>query len=265
MSLYVRHSALLLAFLTGSTSITIAHDMAFPRPFAQPNSPVQLASCYWGSNFTFGDPALKSEETKLQLGGDLARPVPSEFQELGLRFEFGISTKRTADIIVFTGTKTGSSGDIMGPPPGLRPSGYLPRVPGYDDFRCGVDFAASLDRRDIWIDAGSDWVPCPDKQPASAGVGRVWLTALEILPNRTDAVFLLSGEGQGAAFWRLGHWRFYGDPIDWDSGSVQAGKDDGFGRVVAPLETPGDDVYALRYGTSSKDLTQEVCFHAFGR
>ncbi len=198
----------------------------------------------------FGDPKLVSEETKLQLSADLDKPAPAQYQEVGLRFEFGrTESKHSADIVVFTGAGEHTH-DVMAAPVGLDPSGYLPRVSGYEDSRCGVDFVTSFDRKAAWFDAASDMVPCPG-QPPIATPADVWLTALELLPMRTDAVFLLTGNRQSRVYWQL------------DSGSIGMGKDDGFGRVVAPLETSGSGTYTLHYGPNEQSLGQEVCFHAF--
>ncbi len=228
----------------------LAHGMAFTTPIAQPASPLQLKDCYLGTDFMFGDPKLVSEETKLQLSADLDRPVPAQYQIAGLRFEFGRTEKHSADIVVFTGTGEHAH-DVMAAPVGLDPSGYLPRVPSYEDSRCGVDFVASFDGAVAWFDAASSIVACPGKPQPIVYPGDVWLTALELLPNHTDAVFLLTGKGQSAVSWQL------------EPGSVRTGSDDGFGRVVAPLATSKSGTYVLRYGPSAQNLSQEVCFHAF--
>jgi hypothetical protein len=224
--------------------------MAFTTPISQPSSPVQLKDCYLGTDFMFGDPKLQSEETKLQLSADLQKPAPPEFQQVALRFEFGEPQSHSADIVMFTGASENAH-DVMAAPPGLDPSGYLPRVPGYETSRCGVDFATSFDRSTAWFDTKSDIVACPGKPLPIASPADVWLTALELLPGHADAVFLLTGKAQSAVSWRF------------QTESVRAGKDDGFGRVVAPLATPRDGTYILRYGASAQKLDQEVCFHAF--
>jgi len=225
-----------------------AHDIGLnSTPLKQPSSPVQLQACYLGTNFMFGDPQLKSEESKLQLSADLAKPVPTEYQKIGLRFELGTHSKHTSDIVVFTDA-TEHAHDVMFSPAGLDPSGYLPRVAGYEDYVCGVDFATSLDRKSTWFDAQSDVVPCAGSQTPISEEPKVFLTALEISPSSTDAVFLLA-KGQASAFWRLG------------AGAVQSGRDDGFGRVVGRVLTPNRTAYVLHYGAEPDNLDQTVCFY----
>jgi hypothetical protein len=50
-----------------------AHDFApSSPPLVQPASPVKLKSCYLGTNYDFGDPKLKGEETKMRFSANLA-------------------------------------------------------------------------------------------------------------------------------------------------------------------------------------------------
>ena len=224
-----------------------------PAPIKQPASPVQLESCYLGTNFMFGDPSLKSEETKMELGAALASPVPSQYRLLGLRFEFGVRAgKHDADVIVFTGSDVASGGNIMDTaPPGLHPSGYLPRVRDYNDARCGVDFTTSLDWQTTWFDATSDVVACAAPMPVPVpGAGPVWLTALELRQAGSDAVFL-TAQANAGVFWSV------------DGSPPQFTKPDGFGRAVVPLGRLRPAPHTLTSGAVATKLDQQVCFRPF--
>jgi hypothetical protein len=103
---------LLAIALSSFAAPLAAHEMSMPAPIDQPGSPVQLKSCYLGTNFMFGDPKLESEQTKMQLSADLARPVPIRYRMLGLRFEFGLDAgKRSSDVVVFTGSEASNNHD----------------------------------------------------------------------------------------------------------------------------------------------------------
>jgi hypothetical protein len=229
-----------------------AHQISMPSPIRQPASPVQLRSCYLGTDFMFRDPKLVPEQTKMQLNADLAKVVPSQYGMLGLRFEFGLdSGKRSSDVIVFTGSESSKDRDIMDTAPsGLNPSGYLPRVADYDDFHCGVDFATSLDWKRTWFDASSDVVACkpamviPESAPA-------WLTALELQFTRSDAVFVMLDEKQKGLFWSL------------DGSAPQYAKADQFGRAVVPMGQLRQAVHTLKFGPVANNLDQQVCFRPF--
>jgi hypothetical protein len=117
----IRKVVLVAAVQVATALPAYAHEMSMPAPISQPASPVQLKSCYLGTDFTFGDPKLISEQTKMQLSADLTKPVPAKYRMLGLRFEFGLdSGKRSSDVIVFTGSEASSNRDIMAAPPGLN-------------------------------------------------------------------------------------------------------------------------------------------------
>ncbi len=199
----------------------------------------------------FGDPKLVSEQTKMQLSAELATPVPAQYRMLGLRFEFGSdSGKRSADVIVFTGSEASSSRDIMAAPPGLNPSGYLPRVSDYNDYHCGLDFATSLDWKSTWFDSSGDVVACGTtmKVPESSAV---WLTALELLPSSSDAVFMMTDEKQKSVAWSV------------DGAAPKSMDADPFGRVVAALGPLSPGSHTLRYGAAADNLNQQICFQPF--
>jgi len=218
---------------------------------SQPASPVQLDSCYLGTDFMFGDPRLASEETKMQLSADLAKPVPAQYRMVGLRFEFGSQVgKRSSDVIVFTGSKETNLGNVMDTaPPGLNPSAYLPRVPNYFDYRCGVDFATSLDWKDSWFDTGSDVVACKAPMPIPKS-STVWLSALELQRTRSDAVFLMV-KRQAAVYWSV------------DGAAPQRAGGDRFGRAVVPLGRLSQSAHTLAFGPAAANLDSQVCFHPF--
>jgi hypothetical protein len=224
----------LIALCTGNAA---AHEISEPPPLEQPHSPVKLQSCYLGTNFTFDDPKLQGEETKMQLSAAAAKPVPTKYQAVGLRFEFGLAAhNRSEDVVVFT------SGH-------LAPSGYLPRVDDYDDYRCAVDFATSLDRKTAWFDAQSDIVPCSSAAPIPR-TGSVWLTALELEPHNTDAVFLTTDREKGV-YWNLNGTGTQFEPAD------------DFGRAVVSFGHIDSGIFSLSYGAAPDKLDQRVCFHPF--
>jgi hypothetical protein len=228
-----------------------AHEISMPTPLDQPASPVKLKSCYLGTDFSFGDPKLLAEQTKMQLSAALAKPAPRKYRELGLRFEFGVAAgKRSADVIIFTGSEAYDSRDIMAAPPGLQPSGYLPRVPDYEDYRCAVDFATSLDRRDAWYDANGDVVPC-GTPTIILDSSTIWLTALELQPQSTEAIFLMINSKQKGVFWRLG------------TGTTAFQSADVFGRSVVSIPTADKANQMLSYGSSADSVNQHICFRPF--
>lgn len=237
-----------LSLWVGSASGVCAHAISMPPPLNQPESPVQLKSCYLGTDFMFEDPKLASEQTKMQLSADLLRPVPPQYTLLGLRFEFGLDGgKRSSDVVVFTTSQTSNDRNVMAAPPGLDPSGYLPRVPDYDDYHCGVDFATSLDWHSSWFDTGSDVVPCkaPANIPESSAV---WLMALELLPAGSNAVFSITSEKQRGVFWSL------------DDAPPQFAKSDDFRRSVVDLGRLSRRNHTLIYGSAAAKLDQQICF-----
>jgi hypothetical protein len=245
-----RVTSVIAVLLVGSGRVGHAHEISGPAPISQPTSPVQLESCYLGTNFMFGDPRLKSEETKMQLSAGLAKPAPSQYRMLGLRFEFGVKAgKHDSDVVVFTGSDASSRNIMDTAPPGLRPSGYLPRVPNYDDARCGVDFTTSLDWKNSWFDAASDVVACTVPMPVT-GSERVWLTALELRQTSSDAVFLMARADDGV-YWSV------------DGSAPQLTKPDGFGRAVVPLGQLGQSAHTLTFGATATKLDQQVCFRPF--
>ena len=228
-----------------------AHEMSEPTPLNQPSSPVLLKSCYLGTDFSFGDPRLVSEQTKMQLSANLAKVVPQDYRLLGLRFEFGLDGgKRSSDVIVFTGSQASNSRDIMAAPPGLDPSGYLPRVADYYDYHCGVDFAASLDWKHSWFDSHGDVLPCNTGMNVPES-GAVWLTALELSLSSSDAVFIMADEKQKNVVWSI-------------DGSVPKSMDaDRFGRAVVALGPLSPGSHTLMYGATAGSLNQQICFQPF--
>ncbi|HEV3092804.1 MAG TPA: hypothetical protein VGX91_15290 [Candidatus Cybelea sp.] len=228
-----------------------AHEISMPAPLPQPASPVLLKSCYLGTDFMFGDPKLAPEQTKMQLSADLSKPVPDKYRMLGLRFEFGLdANKRSSDVIVFTGSQASGNRDIMAAPPGLSPSGYLPRVSDYDDYHCGIDFAASLDWKSTWYDESSDVVACTANKPVPDAPA-VWLTALELQSGGSEAVFLMNDDKQKEVFWSL------------DGSSPQPAKADDFGRAIVSLGRLNQVRHELTFGASAANLSQQVCFRPF--
>ncbi|HVR46204.1 MAG TPA: hypothetical protein VMT95_06170 [Candidatus Binatia bacterium] len=249
---FVAEVALTIVAFAAQVAPLSAHLTSMPAPISQPASPVQLKSCYLGTDFMFNDPKLVSEQTKMQLSADLAKVAPSQYRMLGLRFEFGLdSGKRSSDVIVFTGSEASHDRDVMDTaPPGLNPSGYLPRVADYDDYHCGVDFATSLDWKRAWFDASSDVVACKSAMivPESASV---WLTALELRPTRSDGVFVMLDEKQKRLFWSL------------DGAEPQYAKADQFGRAVVPMGQLSQAAHTLAFGPVATRLDQQVCFRPF--
>ena len=224
--------------------------MGGSEPISQPESPIHLSSCYLGTNFMFGDPKLKSEQTKMQLSADLLEAVPEQYRLLGLRFEFGRKAgKRTSDVVVFTPSTLMRGGNIMDTaPPGLRPSGYLSRVPDYNDVGCAVDFATSLDWKRSWFDGGSDVVACPAPMPVPESVP-VWLTALELRQTSSDAVFLMP-KGKSVS-WSL------------DGSTPKVMDSDASGRAVVSLRQPSQSAHTLTFGADAAALDQQICFRPF--
>jgi hypothetical protein len=248
----VTNVALIIAVLSVQAAPLSAHQISTPAPISQPASPVQLESCYLGTNFVFGDPKLVPEQTKMQLSASLAKVAPSQYRMLGLRFEFGLdSGKRTSDVVVFTGSNTSSDRDIMDTaPPGLNPSGYLPRVPDYDDYHCGIDFATSLDWKRNWFDKHGDVVACTSAMPIPESAA-VWLTALELQPTSSDAIFLMLDTKQKGLFWSL------------DGAPAQHATADQFARAVVPMGQLSQIVHTLRFGPVATRLDQQICFRPF--
>ena len=169
---------------------------------------------------------------------------------LGLRYEFGLKAgSRSSDVVVFTPSSLRRGGNIMDTaPPGLRPSGYLPRVPNYNDVRCAVDFATSLDWKRTWFDKGSDVVACPAPMPVPESVP-VWLTALELRQAGSDAVFLMPNEK--SVSWSV------------DGSSPKVVDSDAFGRAVVSLGQLSQSVHTLKFGAAAATLDQQVCFRPF--
>jgi len=221
-------------------------------PLVQPSSPIKLSSCYLGTNFMFGDPNLKGEETKMQLSAFLANNV-GKFEVIGLRFEFGLTTgKRTSGIVVFTRPlPSNQPRDIMAVVTDLEPSAYLQRVPNYDDYRCAVDFAQSTDGRNVWYDVRSHLVPCTGAKGAVLReASPVRLSALEFKPGHTDAVFLTDNKEQ-AVFVQL------------DARTSLHTRADQFARAIVPLRLSAAPIHSITYGVREGVLDQEVCFRAF--
>jgi hypothetical protein len=234
-------------------TVALAHNSMASNLLPQPTSPVKLSSCYLGTDYMFGDPKLKGEESKMRLSANLAEPVPVAFLELGLRFEFGPVATPTSKIVVFTGSIPDKNRNVMSDPVQLRPSAYLPRVADYDIVRCGVDFATSLDRKTSWYDGLSSVISCTasDKQ-TSIEYSPVWLSALELRRDAADAVFLMTAEHQTRVSWSL------------DGGAPRTATADEFDRAIVPISVPPGTYHSLRYGGDATALAQEICFRSFG-
>lgn len=232
--------------------VALAHDSMAPSLLPQPTSPVKLKTCYLGTDFMFGDPKLKGEESKMRLSANLAEPVPAVFLELGLRFEFGPVAAPTSKIVVFTGSIPDGNRNVMSDPVDLRPSAYLPRVSDYEVVRCGVDFATSLDRKTSWYDGLSSVISCKTSdKDTPIQYSPVWLSALELRTGGAEAIFLMTAEHQTRVSWSL------------DGGTPRTSTADDFDRAIVPLSLPAGAYHSLRYGEDATVMTQVVCFRSF--
>lgn len=244
-------AALFAAAVGFQAAPACAYDMSMHTALSQLGSPVQLQSCYLGTNFSFGDPNFAAEETKMQLSASLSKPVASQYRLIGLRFEFGLDGgARSSDVIVFTGSQPSGDRGIMAVPNGLNPSAYLTRVEDYDDYGCGVDFATPLDWTGAWFDTSSDVVACKSSTPVIES-GSVYLSALELRPASADAVFLMNDKGQKGLYWSL------------DGSAPQYAEADGFGRATVTLGQLAQTAHALAFGPASGKLDQQMCFRPF--
>jgi hypothetical protein len=108
----------------------------------------------------------------------------------------------------------------------------------------------SLDWSSAWFDSSGDVVAC--KPPVIVPeFGEVWLTALELQPASSDAVFMMADEKQKSVVWSL------------DGATAKAAGADRFGRAVVPLGQLDPGIHTLQYGSTAGKLDQKVCFRPF--
>ena len=229
----------LLTSLANSTAAG-AHSMQSSDPLNQPESPIHLKSCYMGTNFMFGDAKYASEQDKMQLGVTPDGKIPSDYRGLALRFQFtNDAGQHSSDVVIFTGTMTSPAGDIMGPPSGMLLSAYLPRVEPYENYRCGVEFAAGASGTKLWMPADGYVLSFAISGDTKTSVGDVGLNALELTSQSSTAVFIRDGSSE----WLL--WSL-------DGGPRQTQHFDQFDRAVVELGKLDAGRHCVRYGLTKR-------------